>query len=116
MIDVDQRLTEHLCEQMAAWARELFANLPASEVTEDEPLHFALGPTGLFVSLDRSGYLYGLFQGHTVRVRTVNGEAELSTWKDGHVVELETRPMAELKAWLRTWPLSRTIDNAEHMC
>lgn len=89
-----------ISDRIAADARALFANLPTGEVSDSEPLLATLERNGLAVIVQRNGWLYQLFRGVTVRVRAVGGQAELTAWRRGRMVEMETRPLAGLSAWL----------------
>ena len=98
-----EKTTDGIFEnRIAALARALFANLRASEIDLDEPLRFCIGPLGhLFLSVDRTGDMFALYGDHAIRIRKRGDVAELTAWHGGHLVEMDTRPEAELVTWLR---------------
>lgn len=74
-----------IAEQAAA----LWAQLPADEVADDEPLHFWLDVRGdaLVVHVDRTGCQYRMLNGQAVKARPVGDDViEVSTWENGKMV------------------------------
>lgn len=91
-----------LAEDLSEQARRVFLELPADEITDDEPLHFTVDVGGgVVIRADRTGAEYRLFQGHAVRLRTIeNGCGEMVVFRSGEAIEIAQFELADMAAWL----------------
>jgi hypothetical protein len=73
-------------DDLSRQSRTLFANLPADEVGDDEPLNFRTDTAGrLMVKTERAGY--HLIGAQTYRYRVLeDGTEEISVWENGEQV------------------------------
>lgn len=82
-----------LPEELAAQARILFSNMPANEVTDDEPIAFKTDEEGR-LQMRRGFDFYTLRDGATWRVRKTPTGERITIWKNRRVIGQTVVPVS----------------------